>query len=414
MKKRVVVTGLGMLTPVGLSLEESWKSFCEGKSGVGEITAFDASDFPCRVGAEVKGFDPLKYIGKKDLKKMDTFIQFAIAASDMAIEDSGLEVEKEDPLRIGVIVGAGLGGLPHIAKNHKAMLNKGHKRISPFFIPMVLINLAPGQISMRHGFQGPNYSVVSACASGNHSIGSAFRAIQYGDADVMITGGAESVMVPMAVGGFCQMKALSTSYNSEPHRASRPFDKNRDGFVMGEGAGILVLEELEHAKARNARIYAEMVGFGASGDAYHISMPDPDKVGITRCMQAAVDDASLNSSEVDYVNAHGTSTFFNDRFETEAIKMVFGDHAKKLLVSSTKSMTGHLFGGAGGVEAGVCVKAIETGIVPPTINYEEPDPECDLDYVPNQARDVKIKVAISNSFGFGGTNASTLFKKFEE
>jgi len=414
LKKRVVVTGLGMLTPVGLSLEESWKSFCEGKSGVGEITAFDASDFPCRVGAEVKGFDPLKYIGKKDLKKMDTFIQFAIAASDMAIEDSGLEVEKEDPLRIGVIVGAGLGGLPHIAKNHKAMLNKGHKRISPFFIPMVLINLAPGQISMRHGFQGPNYSVVSACASGNHSIGSAFRAIQYGDADVMITGGAESVMVPMAVGGFCQMKALSTSYNSEPHRASRPFDKNRDGFVMGEGAGILVLEELEHAKARNARIYAEMVGFGASGDAYHISMPDPDKVGITRCMQAAVDDASLNSSEVDYVNAHGTSTFFNDRFETEAIKMVFGDHAKKLLVSSTKSMTGHLFGGAGGVEAGVCVKAIETGIVPPTINYEEPDPECDLDYVPNQARDVKIKVAISNSFGFGGTNASTLFKKFEE
>jgi len=412
LKRRVVVTGLGMLTPLGLNVEDTWESICNGKSGIGRMTSFDVSDYPCQVAAEVKGFDPTKYITKKDIKKMDIFIQYAIAASDMAVEDSGIEGNVV-PERAGVIVGAGLGGLPDIEATHTKFLKGGYKKISPFFIPMVVVNLAPGHISMKYGFRGHNYSLVSACASGNHNIGTAFRVIQYGDADVVITGGSESVMVPLAFGGFCQMRALSTSYNSEPERASRPFEKNRDGFVMGEGAGILVLEELEHALARNAKIYAEIAGFGASGDAYHVSMPDPSKKGISSCISMALRDAGCNPEDIDYVNAHGTSTAFNDKFETEAIKMVFGEHANKLMISSTKSMTGHVLGGAGGIEAGFCLKALETGIIPPTINYEEPDPDCDLDYVPNVAREVPISSAISNSFGFGGTNATLLFKKFE-
>ncbi len=414
MKRRVVVTGMGTVTPLGLSLDETWDALCEGKSGVATLKSFDTTAYPCHIGSEVKGFDPTKYVPKKEVKKMDIFIQYAMAASEMAMGDSGLDMDKENPLRMGVVVGAGLGGLPKIEETHTNLLKGGFKKISPFFIPMVVINLASGHISMKYGLKGPNYSLTSACATGSHNIGDAFRVIQYGDADVMLAGGAESVMVPLAFGGFCQMKALSTAYNSEPQRASRPFDKNRCGFVMGEGAGILVLEELEHARKRNAEIHAEIAGYGRTGDAYHISMPDPQKEGITSCMKLALEDAGMNPDELEYINAHGTSTFFNDKFETEAIKMVFGEHAKKLMVSSTKSMTGHLLGAAGGVESAACVKSIQTGIIPPTINYEEPDEGLDLDYVPNTARNVPISSALSNSFGFGGTNASLLFKKFED
>jgi 3-oxoacyl-[acyl-carrier-protein] synthase II len=411
--RRVVITGLGAVTPLGIGVEEVWSALCRGESGVGPITRFDTSGFDVRIAAEVKDFDPQNYIPKKDVKKMDTFIQYALAASIMAVEDAELKVDEAEAERVGVLVGAGIGGLPAIEKYHKVVLTEGPHRITPFFIPMLIVNLASGQISIRFGFKGPNYSVVTACASGNHSIGEAYRCIQREEAEVMLAGGTESVITPLAVGGFSAMKALSTR-NDDPTRASRPFDKQRDGFVIGEGAGVLILEELGHALNRGAKIYAEIVGFGMSGDAYHISSPDPTGDGAKRCMLNCLKDAALTPEEVDYINAHGTSTLFGDKHETTAIKAVFGEHARRLKVSSTKSMVGHLLGAAGGVEAVVCVLSIARGIITPTINYEYPDPDCDLDYVPNQAIESPVRVALSNSFGFGGTNASLLFKRFEE
>ncbi len=411
--RRVVVTGLGMLTPVGIGVDETWGALCAGESGIGAITRFDAADFDCRIAGEVKGFNPLDFIPKKEVKKMDTFIHYALAASIMAVEDAGLKVSPKEADRVGVVVGAGIGGLPAIEKYHEKLLASGPRKITPFFIPMLIVNLAPGQISMRFGFKGPNYSIVTACATGNHSIGEAYRCIQRNDADVMVAGGTESVISSLAVGGFAAMKALSTR-NDEPKKASRPFDAGRDGFVIGEGAGIMILEELEHARARGAKIYAEIAGFGMSADAYHLSSPDPTGEGAKKSMLSCLADAHVAPCEVDYVNAHGTSTPFGDKHETTALKAVFAEHAYKLKISSTKSMTGHLLGAAGGVEAVVCVLTINKGIVTPTINYEQADPDCDLDYVPNKAIKMPVKTALSNSFGFGGTNASLLFKQLEE
>lgn len=412
-KRRVVVTGMGMVSPLGLDVKSSWEALLQGKSGVGYITHFDAKDYPVRIAAEVKGFDPANYIEPKEIKKMDRFIHFAIAATEMAIQDSGLKINSHNSERIGIVIGSGMGGLPTIEYYHKILLEKGWKRVSPFFIPMVIINLAAGQISIRYGIKGPNLAVTTACATGNHSIGEAFRMIQYGDADVMITGGAEAVITPMAVAGFSIMRALSTR-NDEPEKASRPFDIDRDGFVMGEGSGIIILEELEHALKRGAKIYAELVGYGMSSDAYHITAPAPAGEGGARCMKAAINDAGINPEEIDYINAHGTSTKQGDELETQAIKKVFGEHAYKLCVSSTKSMTGHLLGAAGGVEAIFTVLSIYENVVPPTINLDNPDPECDLDYVPYKPKKKEIRYAMTNSFGFGGTNASLLFKKFTE
>ncbi|GAQ94764.1 3-oxoacyl-[acyl-carrier-protein] synthase II [Thermodesulfovibrio aggregans] len=412
-KRRVVVTGMGMVSPLGLDVKSSWEALLQGKSGVGYITHFDAKDYPVRIAAEVKGFDPANYIEPKEIKKMDRFIHFAIAATEMAIQDSGLKINSQNSERIGIIIGSGMGGLPTIEYYHKTLLEKGWKRVSPFFIPMVIINLAAGQISIRYGIKGPNLAVTTACATGNHSIGEAFRMIQYGDADVMITGGAEAVITPMAVAGFSIMRALSTR-NDEPEKASRPFDIDRDGFVMGEGSGIIILEELEHALKRGAKIYAELVGYGMSSDAYHITAPAPEGEGGARCMKAAINDAGINPEEIDYINAHGTSTKQGDELETQAIKKVFGEHAYKLCVSSTKSMTGHLLGAAGGVEAIFTILSIYENVVPPTINLDNPDPECDLDYVPYKPKKKEIRYAMTNSFGFGGTNASLLFKKFTE
>lgn len=412
-KRRVVVTGMGMVSPLGLNVKSSWEALLQGKSGVGYITHFDAKDYPVRIAAEVKGFDPANYIEPKEIKKMDRFIHFAIAATEMAIQDSGLKINSHNSERIGIVIGSGMGGLPTIEYYHKILLEKGWKRVSPFFIPMVIINLAAGQISIRYGIKGPNLAVTTACATGNHSIGEAFRMIQYGDADVMITGGAEAVITPMAVAGFSIMRALSTR-NDEPEKASRPFDIDRDGFVMGEGSGIIILEELEHALKRGAKIYAELVGYGMSSDAYHITAPAPEGEGGARCMKAAINDAGINPEEIDYINAHGTSTKQGDELETQAIKKVFGEHAYKLCVSSTKSMTGHLLGAAGGVEAIFTVLSIYENVVPPTINLDNPDPECDLDYVPYKPKKKEIRYAMTNSFGFGGTNASLLFKKFTE
>jgi len=410
-KRRVVVTGLGLVTPLGIGVQETWDALIEGKSGVGRITQFDCSSYPVQIAAEVKNFDPSQYIEPKELKKMDRFIHFAIAASDMAMKDSGLKITKENADRVGVIIGSGMGGLPMIEHYHKTLLEKGHRRISPFFIPMIIINLAAGQVSIRYGAKGPNSSPCTACATGSHSIGDAFRIIQYGMADAMIAGGTEAVITPMGVAGFAAMKALSTR-NNEPERASRPFDIDRDGFVMGEGAGIVILEELNHALRRGARIYAEVIGYGMSGDAYHITSPAPEGEGAARCMEAALKDAGIRPEEVNYINAHGTSTKYGDELETMAIKKVFGEHAYKLSVSSTKSMTGHLLGAAGGVEAVITVLSIYHNIVPPTINLEKPDPACDLDYVPNKAKKMEVNCAISNSFGFGGTNACLVFRKF--
>ncbi len=408
--KRVVVTGLGALTPVGIGVEESWKSIVDGVSGIGEVTRFDATDFPSRVVGEVKGFEPTDYIEKKDVKKMDTFIQYAIAASKMAMDDSGLDVTEANAERVGVMVGAGMGGLPAIEKYYDAYLKGGPRKISPFFIPMTIINLAAGHISILFGAKGPNSSVVTACATGTHAIGDAYRMIQRGEADAMIAGGTESVICPLAFGGFGSAKALSTR-NDEPEKASRPFDAGRDGFVIGEGSGIVVLEEMEQAKARGAHIYGEVVGYGMSGDAYHLTSPSEGGEGAARCMGMAIKDAGVDVTEIDYVNAHGTSTPAGDVGETLALKSVLGDHAYKVAVSSTKSMTGHLLGAAGAVEAIFSLLAVERGVLPPTINLDDPDPECDLDYVPNEAREAEIKVAMSNSFGFGGTNATLLFKK---
>lgn len=409
--RRVVVTGLGLVTPLGIGVEASWNALIEGKSGIGPISHFDASQLPVRIAGEVKDFDPAQYIEPKEIKKMDRFIHFAMAASSMAVEDSGIKITEENAERVGVIIGAGMGGLPAIEYYHKIYLEKGYRRISPFFIPMLIINLASGNVSIRYGAKGPNSAAVTACATGSHSIGDAFKIIQRGDADVMIAGGTESVITPLGIGGFAVMKALSTR-NDEPERASRPFDAERDGFVMGEGAGILILESLDNALKRGAKIYAEIVGYGMSSDAYHITTPAPEGEGAARCMMAALKDAKVRPEELNYINAHGTSTKYGDELETFAIKKVFGEHAYKLCVSSTKSMTGHLLGAAGGVEAVFTVLSIQNDIVPPTINLENPDPECDLDYVPHKARRVEVEYAMSNSFGFGGTNACLLFKKF--
>ena len=408
--RRVVVTGVGVISPLGTGNAVNWEALTAGKSGIDRITRFDASSLPVTIAGEVKGFDPEAFIEKKEVKKMDLFIHYAVAAAQLAMDDSGLVIDDANAERVGVLVGAGLGGLPTIEKYHSALMEGGYKKISPFFIPMLIINLAPGHISMRFGAKGPNVSSVSACATGTHSIGDAYHMIKRGDADAMIAGGTESTVTPLGIGGFAVMKALSTR-NDDPQRASRPFDRGRDGFVMGEGAGIVVLEEYEAARARGAKIYGEVVGYGLTGDAYHLTAPAPGGEGAARCMRMALRGAGINPEDVDYINAHGTSTPMNDLYESMAIKTVFGDHAKKVMVSSTKSMTGHLLGAAGGIEAVYALMTMQNGVVPPTINYTDPDPECDLDYVPNTARDAEVTYAMSNNFGFGGTNATLLFKK---
>lgn len=412
MRRRVVVTGLGAISPLGIGVEETWKRAIAGESGIGPITKFEASGLPSRIAGEVKGFKPEEFMSRKLVSRIDTFIQYAVAASRMALEDAGLPTADLGP-SAGVIIGVGMGGMGVVENYSLVLREKGWRRITPFFIPMVIPNMAAGQVAMLFGAKGPNTAVCTACAAGNHAIGEAFRLVREGRAEVMICGGTESLITPLSVGGFAIMKALSTR-NEDPRRASRPFDAQRDGFVMAEGCGILVLESLEHAKARGARIYAEIVGYGLNADAYHMTAPHPEGEGAVRCMEMALADAGLKPQEVDYINAHGTSTPLNDAAETKAIKKVFGEHAYKLAVSSTKSMTGHLLGGAGGLEAVFTVKAVHEDLIPPTINYEEPDPDCDLDYVPNEARRTRVRVAMSNAFGFGGTNAVLVFKKFEE
>ena len=408
--RRVVVTGVGVVSPLGTGNAKNWDALVAGKSGIAPITRFDASDLPVKIAGEVKDFVAEDFIDKKEIKKMDLFIQYSLAAAQFAMEDSGLVINEENAERVGVLVGAGLGGLPAIERYHSALLEGGYKKISPFFIPMLIINLAPGHISIKYGAKGPNLSSVSACATGTHSIGDAYHMIRRGDADAMIAGGTESTVTPLGIGGFSVMKALSTN-NDDPTGASRLFDKGRDGFVLSDGAGIVILEEYEAAKSRGAKIYGEVVGYGLSADAYHLTTPAPGGEGAARCIKMALSTAKVNPEQVDYINAHGTSTPFGDVGETMAIRTVFGDHADKLMVSSTKSMTGHLLGAAGGVEAVFSLLAMQNSVVPPTINYNEADPEFDLDYVPNTARDAKVEYAMSNSFGFGGTNASLLFKK---
>lgn len=408
--RRVVITGIGVISPLGTGNEKNWAAITSGQCGIGKITRFDASELPTQIAGEVKDFNAEDFIAKKEIKKMDLFIQYGLAAAGIALEDSGLEINDENAERVGVLVGSGLGGLPAIEKYHNVLLERGYKKITPFFIPMLIINLAPGHISIKFGAKGPNLSSVSACATGTHSIGDAYHMIARGDADAMFAGGTESTITPLAIGGFNVMKALSTR-NDDPQAASRPFEKNRDGFVMGEGAGILILEEYESAKKRGADIYCEIVGYGLSSDAFHLTQPAPGGEGAARCIKMALNGAGLNPEQVDYINAHGTSTYFNDLYETMAIKTVFGDYAQRVMISSTKGMTGHGLGAAGGMEAAFSALVLKHGIVPPTINYEEPDPECDLDYVPNEARQVDCQVAISNSFGFGGTNATLAFRK---
>jgi 3-oxoacyl-[acyl-carrier-protein] synthase II len=409
LKRRVVVTGLGLITPLGTGVEKTWSALCAGRSGIARITKFDPADQDCQIAGEVKDFEPGDYMEKKDIKKMDTFIHFAVGASLMAVEDAGLKITEENADRVGVYIGSGIGGLPAIEHYHKILLEKGPSRVSPFFIPMVIINLASGQVSMRLGARGPNSCAVTACATGNHCIGDAFRIIQHGEADAMVAGGAEAAITPLGVAGFAAAKALSTR-NAEPERASRPFDKERDGFVLGEGAGVIVLEELESARRRGARIYAEVVGYGMTADAHHITAPPEDGRGAVRCMRLALADAGLSPEAVEYVNAHATSTMA-DRIETAALKQVFGKHTGRLPVSSTKSMTGHLLGAAGGIEAVFSILAIHRGVLPPTINQEVPDPECDLDYIPNVARRAEVRTVLSNSFGFGGVNACLVFTR---
>jgi len=411
--QRVVVTGVGAVTPLGNTAREFWTAVCEGRSGIGPITNFDPSRLDVRIAGEVKGFDPLRFVDKKDVKKMDRFIHLALAAGVDAVEDAKVDFDQVDPTRAGCLVGSGIGGILSILEWHKVLLEKGPSRISPFFIPAVIVNMASGHLSMRYKLKGPNSAVITACATGNHAIGDAFRLIQRGDADLMLAGGSEAMINELCVAGFCSMKALSTR-NDEPERASRPFDAGRDGFVCGEGAGVLVVESLDHARRRGARIYAEVVGYGMTADAHHMTAPDPDGDGATRAMTHALTDGGLAPESVGYINAHGTSTPYNDKTETLAIKRVFGEHARKLAISSTKSMIGHLLGAAGGVEAIVTVLTLHHGILPPTINYEVPDPECDLDYVPNTARRAQVEVALSNGFGFGGTNATLAFRRFKE
>ncbi|MEE9615017.1 MAG: beta-ketoacyl-ACP synthase II [Thermodesulfobacteriota bacterium] len=410
--RRVVVTGLGMVSPLGTGVGKSWEGITEGRTGIRTITRFDPEGFPVRIAAEVPDFDPTSVIEKKEIKKMDFFIQYAMSASIEAFEGSGFKVTEDNAERVGVYIGSGIGGLSGIERWHDVLREKGPGRIGPFFIPMVLINLASGQVSIRLGAKGPNSCAVTACATGTHSIGDAFRMIQRGEADCMVAGGCEGAITKLCVAGFNAMKALSTR-NDEPEKASRPFDKGRDGFIIGEGAGVVVLEELESARKRGAEIYAEVAGYGMNSDAYHMTTPSVDGEGAARCMKLAMKDAGLSPEDVDYINAHGTSTYYNDLYETKAIKGVFGAHAKKVKVSSTKSMTGHLLGAAGGIEAVFTVLAIKNGVLPPTVNYETPDPECDLDYVPNVAEEGGIRAALSNSFGFGGTNAVLAFKAFK-
>jgi 3-oxoacyl-[acyl-carrier-protein] synthase II len=408
---RVVITGLGVVTSLGRDLETFWSNLTAGKSGVSMIENFDVTEYPTRIAAEVKNFNLDEYVEKKESRRMDRFVQFAVAASIEALKDANLNVKEDtDPERVGVYVGSGIGGLTTWEEQHRILLEKGPKRVSPFFIPMMIANMASGQISMITGAKGPNSTAVTACATGTHSIGDSFKKIQYGDADVMICGGAEATISPTGVAGFCALRAMSTR-NDDPHKASRPFDVDRDGFVMGEGSGILILESLEHAQKRGARIYAEVIGYGMSGDAFHMTEPDPD--GAARCMSKAIKDAGIAPEDISYINAHGTSTPVGDRSETTAIKKALGDSAYKVAVSSTKSMTGHLLGAAGGVEAVICGLTIKNGLIPPTINLVNQDPECDLDYVPNQARPANVEVAMSNSFGFGGHNATIIMKKFE-
>lgn len=411
--RRVVVTGIGLVTPVGNTTEESWNALLEGKSGAGLITRFDTAGWPVRIAAEVKGFDPLQFVEKKDVRKMDIFIQYAIGAADQAIKDAGLNIKEDNSERVGVFIGSGIGGLPIIERQHAIMYTQpnGWRKISPFFIPSLIANMASGQVSIRYGARGPNSAVSTACSTGCHAIGDSFKIIQRGDADVMIAGGSESVITPLAVGGFAAARALSTR-NDEPERASRPWDAERDGFVIGEGSGILVLEELEHAINRGARIYAELVGYGMSADAFHVTAPSDDGDGPMRVMLNAIKDAGIKPEQIDYINAHGTSTPVGDRVEVIAVKNAFGDHAYKIAMNSTKSLIGHLLGAAGGVESAVTVFSIYEQRVHPTLNYEVPDPECDLDFVPNKAREMKIEYALTNSFGFGGTNGALVFKRF--
>lgn len=409
--RRIVVTGLGLVTPLGTGVDKTWAALCAGQSGIGRITKFDPAAYDAQIAGEVRDFDPAQFIEKKEIKKMDTFIHYAVGAAQLAVDDAGLKVAPEEATKVGVYIGSGIGGLGSIEHYHEVLKEKGPGRVSPFFIPMTIINLASGQVAIRIGAKGPNSCAVTACATGNHCIGDAFRLIQHGNADVMVAGGAEAAITPLGVAGFAAAKALSFR-NDEPARASRPFDKDRDGFVLGEGAGVVVLEELEHARRRGARIYAELIGYGMNSDAYHITAPPEEGEGAVRCMELALKDAGIAKDQIGYINAHGTSTMA-DAIETRAIKQVFGEQAYKIPVSSTKSMTGHLLGAAGGIEAVFSILALHHGLLPPTINLENPDPACDLDYVPNAARAVPIKTALSNSFGFGGVNACLIFRRLE-
>ncbi|MBN2033183.1 MAG: beta-ketoacyl-ACP synthase II [Deltaproteobacteria bacterium] len=412
MGKRVVITGLGMVTPLGVGVEKNWEALCAGKSGIRKIEKFDASSFPSQIAGEIRGFNAEDFLDKQQVRRFDVFIHYAVASARMAMEDSGLRITDKNRHRVGCVTGSGLGGLAMLEHYHRVLLEQGPRRISPFFIPGIIANMAPGQIAIEFGVKGPNLSIETACAASCHAVGESFKLIKEGKADAMISGGSEAVVTPLALGGFCSMRALSTR-NDEPEKASRPFELNRDGFIMAEGAGILIIEEMNQALERGAHVYAEVAGYGMSADAYHISAPDPEGEGAVLCMQNALEDAGFKPDDIDYINAHGTSTKLNDESETKAIKKVFDEHAYKVAVSSTKSMTGHLLGGAGGVEAIYTALSIKHGIMPPTINYETPDPQCDLDFVPNAARKERIRAAMSNSFGFGGTNASLILKAFE-
>jgi 3-oxoacyl-[acyl-carrier-protein] synthase II len=412
MKRRVVVTGLGLVTPLGIGVEETWAALVAGKSGIGRITKFDASVMATQIAGEVRNFRSEDFLPVKEAKRTDDFVAYAVAASRMAVDAAHLAINGTNADRVGVVIGCGLGGLRTIEKYHRLLIEEGPRKISPFFIPMLIANMAPGQVSIAFGAKGPNLSIETACAAGTHAVGDAFKMVQSGVADAMITGGVEATITPLAVGGFNAMRALSTR-NDQPEKASRPFDRDRDGFVPAEGSGMLIIETLDQALERGATILAEIIGYGLTGDAYHIAAPAPFGEGMARCMKMALDDAGLKPEEVDYINAHGTSTDLNDKCETQAMKAVFGEHSYRLAVSSTKSMTGHLLGGAGGVEAAFTVLAIQRGVIPPTINYENPDPDCDLDYVPNVSRKAEVKVALSNSFGFGGTNGTLVFRRYD-
>ena len=413
MSRRVVITGIGLVSSLGIGTEANWKALLIGTSGVDRVTKFDVTGYAAQIAAEVRGFDPLDFVEKKDVKKMDVFIQYAIAASQFAMDDSKLTITESNAPDVGVFIGSGIGGFQTIEREHSALLDGGPRKISPFFIPSAIINLASGQVSIRFGAKGPNLATCTACSASAHAIGESYEIIRRGDAEAMIAGGSEAAITPMSLGGFAALRALSTS-NDNPRQASRPFDKDRDGFIIGEGAGIVILEELEFARRRNAHIYAEVVGYGTSADAYHITAPSEDGDGAVRVMKMAIRKAGIRPDQIEYINAHGTSTPYNDRLETMAIKKCFGDHAYKMAISSTKSMTGHLLGGAGGLEAGISALAVYNQVAPPTINLHEPDPDCDLDYVPHRGREMPITYALSNSFGFGGTNATLLFKRFEQ